>query len=111
MPSIPAKGFKALVIFALLLAALGGVWFGLFSCGGYAWHHQLMHWTLVVLVLALLLFPPRRAASFGRRAALALAVIGTFFVVRALAAPFYPAFPGFGDYLQQVGLALTAGPC
>jgi multisubunit Na+/H+ antiporter MnhB subunit len=111
MPSIPANGFKTLVIFALLLAALGGVWFGLFSCGGYVWHHQLMHWTLGALAVALLLFPPRRAASLSRRAALALAVVGTFFVFHALAAPFYPAFPSFGDYFRQVGLALATGPC
>jgi hypothetical protein len=111
MPSISANGFKALAIFALLLATLGGIWFGLFSCGSYVWHHRVMHWTLGALVAALLLCPPRQAASTGHRAALALAVVGTFFVVRALTAPFYPALPGVGDYFRQVGLALATGPC
>lgn len=111
MPSIPANGFKALTIFALLLAALGGVWFGLFSCGGYVWHHQLMHWTLGALIAAMLFCPPRQAASLGRRATLALAVVGTFLIVRALTAPFYPVFPGVGDYFRQVGLAPATGPC
>jgi len=111
MPSIPANGFKALAILALLLGALGGVWSGLFSCGGYVWHQQLMHWTLGALVAALLLYPPREAASLSRRLAIALAVLGTFFVVQALAAPFYPSFPGIGDSFRQAGLALATGPC
>ena len=111
MPSTFAKGFKALVAFAFLVAVLGGLWLGLASCGGYVWHHQLMQWTLVALSLALLLCPPRQAASLSRRALVALAVVGAFFLVRAFAAPFYPAFPGFGDYFRQVGLALFTGPC
>ena len=106
-----ANGFKALVVFAFLIAVLGGIWFGVFSCGGYVWHRQLMHWTLGALAVSLLLYPPRLAAPLTRRVLLALGLVGAFFLARALAAPLYPAFPGFGDYFRQVGLALFTGPC
>jgi hypothetical protein len=111
MPSTPAIGFKALAFFAFLLAILGGLWFGLVSCGGYVWHKHLMQWTLAGLVLAFLLWPRSHSPNLARRALLSLAVVASFFVARALAAPFYPAFAGFGDYFQLVWLALFTGPC
>ena len=111
MPSIIANGFKALVGTAFLVAVLGGVWRGVASCGGYVWHDQAMLAALAVAAASLLLFASTYAPSFPRRAFLAAAVIGTFFAVRALSAPFYPAFPGFGDYFRQVGVALSTEPC
>ena len=111
MPSITANGHKALVTAAILIAVLGGVWRGVASCGGYVWHDQAMLVALAFAALSVALFVPRQGASFLRRVLLAVAVIGTFFAVRALSAPFYPAFPGFGDYFRQVGMALSAGPC
>lgn len=111
MPTISANGFRALVTVAFLVAVLGGIWRGVASCGGYVWHSQAMAAALVVTALSLVLFASPHAPSFPRRAFLAVAVIGTFFAVRAMSAPFYPAFPGFGDYFRQAGLALSTGPC
>ena len=111
MPSISANGFKALVTSAFLVAALGGIWRGVASCGGYVWHGQAMFAVLAASALSVVLFVPSQRTPFQSRALLTVAVIGTFFVVRALSAPFYPAFPGFGDYFRQVGMALSAGPC
>jgi hypothetical protein len=70
-----------------------------------------MQWVLACLVLALLFWPRTHSPTFARKALYSLAVVGSFFVMRALAAPFYPAFPGFGDYFQLVWLALSTGPC
>jgi hypothetical protein len=111
MPSITANGFKALVAAAFVVAVLGGVWRGVASCGGYVWHGQAMLAALAVTAVSLLLFASNHAPPFPRRAFLAVAVIGTFFAVRALSAPFYPAFPGLNDYFRQVGVALSTGPC
>ena len=111
MSDISAIGYKAFVGFALLVAVLGGVWFGLVACGGYAWHRWIMHGTLSALALVLLLLPPRHVASLSRRALLILGVFAAFVLVRAVAAPFYPVFPGFGDYFRLVGVALFTGPC
>jgi len=111
MPSITANGYKTLVTAAFLVAVLGGVWRGVASCGGYVWHSQAMLAALAFAVLSVVLLAPNQGPSFQRRAFLAVAVIGTFFAVRALSAPFYPAFPGFGDYFRQVGIALSTGPC
>jgi len=111
MPSIIANGFKAIVAAAFLVAVLGGVWRGVASCGGYVWHSQAMFAALAVAALSVVLVAPTHAPSLPRRVLLAIAIIGTFFTVRALSAPFYPGFPGFGEYVRQVGVALSTGPC
>ncbi len=111
MPSITANGFRALVTTAFLVAVLGGIWRGIASCGGYVWHDQAMYAALALASLSLVVFAPSQGPSFLRRALLIVALIGTFFAVRALSAPFYPALPGFRDYFRLVGVALSTGPC
>jgi len=111
MPSVTANGYRTLVTAAFLVALLGGVWRGVASCGGHVWHNQAMFAVLALAALSVALFAPSQGLSFRRRAFLAVAVIGTFFIARALSAPLYPAFPGFGDYFRQLGMALSTGPC
>lgn len=111
MPSITANGFKVLLASAFLVAALGGIWRGTASCGGYAWHSQAMLAALAFMAILVVLITPDQGQSLLRRTFLAIAVIGTFFVVRAFSTPLYPTFPGFGDYFRQVGVALLSGPC
>ncbi|GAA4871077.1 hypothetical protein [Luteimonas vadosa] len=111
MPRTSANGFKALVLVAFLAAIVGGVWLGLFSCGTYAWHKQAMLWMLLAFAVAILLWPRGRSPAIGRKSILSLAILGAFYFARALAAPFYPAPPDFGDYFRLVWLALATGPC
>ena len=111
MPVLPANGYKLVVGTAFMVAVLGGIWRGVASCGGYAWHGQLMQWVLIASALFPLIYMPGRAPSLLRRLALSASILATFFLVQALAAPFYPSFSGFGDYIHRVGLALSYGPC
>lgn len=111
MPSVTANRYRALVTAAFLIAVLAGVWRGFASCGGYAWHSQGMLAALAFAALMVALLPLSQGPSFLRRAFLAVAVLGTFFAARALSVPFYPFFPGFGDYFRQVGIALFTWSC
>ncbi len=111
MQTTTAHGFRAVVAVAFVVAVLGGIWRGAAACGGYAWHDHVMFAALAASGLTLILFASNNAPDFRQRALLAAAVVGTFFAVRALASPFYPTLPGFGDYVRQVGLALSTGSC
>ena len=111
MPSVTANGYRALIAAAFLVAVLGGIWRGIASCGGYAWHAQAMSVALAIASLSLVLYAPSRSPSLPRRALLAVAVVCTYFLARALSALLYPALPGPGDYFRQAGMALLSGPC
>mgnify|MGYP000420281509 CR=1 FL=1 len=91
-------------------AAVGGAYFGLFSCGGYEWHWHaflgiaalLSGWTVAV---------PVKKTIGGRLWPLALAPVA-FVLTEAAAAPFYPATPDSLDqYGAQFALTLQHGAC
>lgn len=91
-------------------AAVGGVYFGLFSCGGYEWH-----WHAFVVIAALLsawaVAVPAKKTIGGRLWPLTLAPVA-FALTEAVAAPFYPATPDSLDqYGAQVALTLLRGAC
>jgi hypothetical protein len=106
-----ARSFKALVGAFYFIACLGGIWFGLFSCGGYAWHKQLMHWSLVVLATIVVAFPPWTWPATWRRLLLALGLFVAFYLSRAMTAPFYLGVGSLQDYVSQVLTAISYGPC
>ena len=106
------RHLKALIAVFYLVASVGGVWFGLFSCGGYAVHKQLMAWSLVLMAVATIATPPFSRSNLWRRFAFSAGLFAAFYLCRALSAPFYLAdFQSFGDYLSQVRVALEFGPC
>ena len=82
---------KALVAVFYLVAAVGGVWFGLFSCGGNALHKQLMAWSLVLMATATVLSPPFSGGGIWRRLAFAAGLFVAFFSVPR---PIRPVLPG-----------------
>ena len=100
-------------IASVVFAIFGGVFLGLYSCGGYIWHRQAIATTIVLLSLAALIsrfwtrgFAPWRSAWF-----VAL-VVGGFFVSEATAAPFYPAPPeSLSEFLRSFVRTLEYGPC
>ncbi len=89
---------------------MGGVYFGLFSCGGYAWH-----WYALLGIAALLsawaVAAPVKKTVWGRLWPLALAPVA-FVLAEAVAAPFYPAAPtSLDQYGAQFALTLQRGAC
>ena len=106
-----ARPFKALVGSFYLIACLGGIWFGLFSCGGYAWHKQLMHWSLVGLAAIVVAFPPWTWPATWRRLLLVLGLFVVFYLSLAMTAPFYLGINSLQAYVQQFYTAISYGPC
>jgi hypothetical protein len=103
-------GLKLLISAFYLISILGGIWFGLFSCGGYVLHKQVMFWSLVAMAIMTMAILP--FDKIWHRIALALGLFITFHICRALAAPFYISdFDSFSGYISQVLYALENGPC
>ncbi len=99
-------------IASVALAIAGGVYFGLFSCGGYIWHRQL-YWGVFGLVIALsVVFPPPSLSPILGRAVLLLLPPVLHRFALAGAAPFYPAMPtSTPQYFDQFWYAFKYGPC
>jgi hypothetical protein len=98
---------------SVVIAILGGVFLGLFSCGGYVWHKQAIAAAIVLLTLAALLARfATRGFALWRSGAFVAIVVGGFFVSEATAAPFYPAPPeSLSEFWQSFVRTLQYGPC
>jgi hypothetical protein len=93
----------------IAVAVLGGVFFGLFSCGGYVWHWTAFRWLLGVSCILALAAPS--TLSWPRRAGLIALVIPVYLIAEALAAPFYPDTPSsVGEFLHRFVQTLETGP-
>ena len=91
------------------MAAIGGAYFGLFSCGGYAWHRQAFLGLLAVVCGVT--FAVARGALWVRVALLLLAGVA-YYLAQAALAPFYPGMPeSLGAYIRLFLSALEEGPC
>lgn len=99
-------------ILAGTLAVAGGVFFGLFSCGGYVWHKQLFRLLIAAALLGALVMPPRALGTRFSRAAFTVAVLATFVLVRAAASAFHlgppPSWSAFGELFVW---GVLYGPC
>ena len=102
------RGFAVL---ALLSAALGGAYIGLFSCGGYVWHELVVLVAIAALTAAAIIFAAARTRIWRTTLIFSLGVILTYRVFIGVAWPFYlgPASPG--DYLSEFSHAFLFGPC
>jgi hypothetical protein len=90
---------RALPVLApISLAVCGGVYFGIFACGGHAWVWNAFLIASTIVGLAVVL-GFRRTRPAARLALVGLAVV-VFVLVEATAAPFYPSAP---DSMQEFG--------
>jgi hypothetical protein len=100
------------LVLSILLAIGGGVFFGLFSCGGYRWHSQAFIAVFSFSLLALITFQPAMPKDRAIRVILGAGAVALFFVVRAGASAFYPDAPGsWGEFFERFYLGLLYGPC
>jgi hypothetical protein len=84
--------------------------FGLFSCGGYAWHwHAFLGVGAVMLIWAAV--TPMKATAWHRLWPLVTAPV-VFVLVQAAAAPFYPDAPqSVSEYGSRFAGAIQHGAC
>jgi hypothetical protein len=102
---------KIAIVAALCVAALGGAFFALFSCGGYVWHwHAYEALAITSLILANIVWHPHHQA-FWKRLGLLAAFASTYLLVQAVTAPLYWAKPFSADYWHLVLNTIASGPC
>lgn len=100
------------VIAAFALALSGGCYFGLFSCGGDAWHEEAFFCVLVALVVVALMSSREHRRPLLSRLFVLLGVPAVFAIAEAAAAPFYPAAPGsWQEFSRGFLSAFERGPC
>ncbi|WIV98464.1 hypothetical protein [Kinneretia aquatilis] len=103
---------RTLVAAASCLMVVGAIYFGLFSCGGYAWHKTAFWFSLLGLCAASVLVPSRVLHSMPRKAAFLVLVGVGYLVIEAAVAPFYPSTPeSLGQYIQAIGRFAQVGSC
>src|SRR5262249_10832531 len=99
-------------IAAGVLATAGGVFFGLFSCGGHLWHRQFFWLLLALPMIGAVAVPPTVLRWWPRRLAFIAAVLGLFVVTRGVASAFHPTAPSsWREFAQAVLVGLIDGPC
>src|SRR6218665_3381157 len=90
-----------LTVVALVVALLGGAYFGAFSCGGYEWHQEALAGVLLAVTAVSVLVPFHRQRPALSRLPALLGVPVMFIIAQAVAAPFYPAAPdSAGGFLR-----------
>jgi hypothetical protein len=108
-PSCRLQRFS--VALAIAVAAIGGAFFGLFSCGGYIWHHYLFNGLAVASTLgAVLLWRPATGRAW-KVMALLLGLVATNQIVEAAVAPIYWGAATPVEYVRAAFDALQHGPC
>jgi hypothetical protein len=102
---------RILVLTAFVVAAAGGAYVGLFSCGGYAWHQ----WLIVLTISALMIGAGLASAAIRRTwvitAILFAVVLATYRIFIAVAWPFYLGPTSVRDFVAEFSHALIFGPC
>ncbi|MFG6459267.1 hypothetical protein [Roseateles sp. BYS96W] len=97
---------------AVAVVLFGAIWFGLMSCGGYAWHKTMFYGVAFAVVGAALLLPSNSLNSLRRKAVFFCALVCGYYVVEAAAAPFYLSLPGSAtEYFGLFRISLERGPC
>jgi hypothetical protein len=111
-PAIADLSGNVLVATASFVVVAGAIYFGLFSCGGYAWHKNAFGVVALGVCAAAVVVPSRLLHSLGRKVLFLLLLGACYFVFEAAAAPFYPSGPeSFSQYIQAVLQFAQVGSC
>ena len=103
---------RALVACAVIVVAAGAIYFGLFSCGGLAWHKSAFLAVAPIACVVAVAWPSRVLSSMRRKAIFLLLVGLGYVLLKAAAAPFYPRTPAsLGEYGRLFLQALEFGSC
>jgi hypothetical protein len=101
---------KLLTLIFLSFAAAGGIYFGLFSCGGYRWHWHVFL-GIGAMLFAWVALAPMKATVWHRLWPLALAPL-VFVLAQAASTPFYPDLPQHvSEYASRFIGAFQHGAC
>jgi hypothetical protein len=97
---------------SLVACVLGGVFYGLFSCGGYVWHRQFIEQTGITLVFLALFWPPKFLIPWWRRLLYPPTMFLLFRLVQGVVFCFYPSLaPTWREVWQALVFGMWEGPC
>ena len=104
---------QTLVILSLIIiAVVCGIYFGLFSCGGYIWYKQIFTVFFICFVIFVLFIPSARAYKLWKRIFFAVSVFIVFLLSQSVASAFYPNAPGsWAEFFQSFIQRMVHGPC
>lgn len=112
--SVDARGDSgnAWVWTATTIVFVGALFFGLASCGGYAWHTEAFRVSATVAVILAVVVPSPLLRTIVSKAMFLAAVVIGFHFVEAAVAPFYPGPPeSMSEYGTLFLESLEFGPC
>ncbi len=103
---------RSLVATASCLVVAGAIYFGLFSCGGYAWHKSVFGVIALGVCVAAVAVPSRLLLSVRRKVLFLLLLGAGYFAIESAVAPFYPSAPeSLAQYIQAFLHSAQVGPC
>lgn len=112
MPIKISHPADTLVLFTLLVAILGGVFFGLYSCGGYYWHIQAYWITALLFVIGSIALKNQLLNTLTSKLLFPIIYLALFLVSQSAAATFYPSTPeSFSEFIRNFLITVEYGPC
>ena len=91
---------------------LGGLFFGVASCGGEVWHWNAFVVLSGTLYAATTMLPSAWLSSVRSKLLFGIFMLLVFAFARSASSPLYPTVPSsFASYAQAFTKALTAGAC
>ena len=112
MGALPQNFSTPFVVASLILAVAGGLYFGMFACGAYAWHRWAFWLAFGTTLLVAVLAPSRLMKSKLQRLAFPVGIAAVFLLVQAATAPFYPTTPtSAAEFVRIFIHTLKYGPC
>jgi len=102
----------AATIAGIVLAVAGGMYFGLFSCGGFQWHKTAFPYVFIPVLLLILICRPYSMRHLLIRSLIVVTLCSSYTLVEASSAAFYPTNPGSAEEFWRLFLFhLENGPC
>lgn len=102
----------AVVAISIGFVLSGAAYFGIASCGGYAWHKEFFRASSVLLYVSALVLPSAPLATFKKKALFAAGLPVACALLESAIAPFYPGPPdSFRAYGELFLSSLEFGPC
>ncbi|TKB11150.1 hypothetical protein [Desulforhopalus sp. IMCC35007] len=112
MKSIENKLRFSILIVSLIFAVVGGIYFGLFSCGGYVWHKKMFVLSFSVVLVTLFVWPHPKLSRLGIRSSFVAGNVILYFVMQSASSAFYPAAPkSWNEFFDIFIFRLLNGPC
>jgi hypothetical protein len=100
------------IVVTAVWVVFGGLFFGLFSCGGYVWHREFFYTVLLVLSVVIIAAPSKALQRPHHKMIAVVLLFVSFLTVQAVASTFYPGPPrSISEFSKEFIAGLIYGPC